>query len=227
MATTPANSAFVDSVIAEIIQPGIDRLMESRYFTDLREGKLTVRRMQGFALQHYIHNMGILKAFALGAAQNAANDRTFMAYATGMSEELTHPNMCKTFGYAIGLTEADFDKAAPTLGCLAHTAVCIHGMYLANVAEMRANALSNESMVQRYAAEFDSCLRKPPYGLSDDALEFFVVHKGADVEHTERAANAITDLVTTDEGAEKVRAMCRHMARLKLGKFDSIYDEYE
>ena len=155
MATTPAKSAFVDSVIAEIIQPGIDRLMESRYFTDLREGKLTVRRMQGFALQHYIHNMGILKAFALGAAQNAANDLTFMAYATGMTEELTHPKMCKTFGYALGLTEADFDKAAPTLGCLAHTAVCIHGMYLANVAEMRANALSNESMVQRYAAEFD------------------------------------------------------------------------
>jgi pyrroloquinoline quinone (PQQ) biosynthesis protein C len=226
MTTKAGNKEFVDSVINDIIQPGIVQLMDSRYFTDLREGKLTTRRMQGFAIQHYIHNMGILKAFALGAAQNAANDRTFMAYANGMGEELTHPNMCKTFGYSVGLTEADFDSAVPTFGCLSHTAVCIHGMYLANVVEMRGNALSNETMVQRYATEFDTYLRQPPYNMSDDALEFFIIHKGADIEHTERAANAIAELATTDEDAEKVRTICRNMARLKLGKFDSIYDDY-
>jgi hypothetical protein len=34
----------------------------------MRAGKLTARRIQGFALQHYNHNMGILNAFALGAS---------------------------------------------------------------------------------------------------------------------------------------------------------------
>ena len=67
MTTNTGNRQFVDSVLRDIIQPGTDRLMESRYFSDLRAGKLTTRRIQGFALQHYIHNMGILKAFALGA----------------------------------------------------------------------------------------------------------------------------------------------------------------
>ena len=33
-------NAIVQSVIKEIIQPGIQRLMESRYFSELREGKL-------------------------------------------------------------------------------------------------------------------------------------------------------------------------------------------
>jgi hypothetical protein len=42
-----ATQAFVDSVIKEIIQPGVDQLMDSRYFTELRSGKLSTRRLQG------------------------------------------------------------------------------------------------------------------------------------------------------------------------------------
>jgi pyrroloquinoline quinone (PQQ) biosynthesis protein C len=226
MATNRGNRQFVDSVVKEIIQPGMDRLMESRYFSDLRAGKLTTRRLQGFAIQHYIHNMGILKAFALGATQHAADDRTFTAYATAMGEELTHPNMCKTLGFSLGLTEKDFDKAAPVPGALVHTAVCIHGIFLVSVAEMRAMALSNETMVQRYAEEFDEYLSREPYNLSEAAREFFIVHKGADVEHTKRSAAAIAEAATTEEDQEKIRTMCRNMAGFKLGKFDSIYDEY-
>jgi pyrroloquinoline quinone (PQQ) biosynthesis protein C len=170
--------------------------------------------------------MGILKAFALGATQHAADDRTFTAYATAMSEELTHPNMCKTLGFSLGLTEKDFDKAVPVPGALVHTAVCIHGIFLVSVAEMRATALSNETMVQRYAAEFDEYLSKEPYNMSAEAREFFIVHKGADIEHTERSAAAIAESATSDEDQEKVRTICRNMAGFKLGKFDSIYDEY-
>ena len=226
MATTTDNQAFVDSLVNEIILPGVDALLGSRYFHDLRAGKLTIRRMQGFAIQHYIHNMGILKAFALGAAQHASTDRAFMAYAQGMGEELTHPAMCKRFGISLGLTEKDFTDAQPVFGALAHTAVCIHYMYLANEVQMRANGLSNETMVQHYATEFDDYLSKAPYNLDANQREFFIVHKGADIEHTARAAKAIAEQATSDEERSKVTAICRHMAKLKLGKFDSIYDEY-
>jgi len=226
MTTKTGNRQFIDSVVREIIQPGTERLMKSRYFSDLRAGKLTRRRIQGFALQHYIHNMGILKAFALGATQHAADNRAFTAYATAMGEELTHPDMCKTLGFSLGLPEKDFEKAVPVPGALVHTATCIHGIFLVSVAEMRAMALSNETMVQRYATEFDEYLSKEPYNMSEEAREFFIVHKGADVEHTERAANAIAESATSDEDQEKIRTMCRNMAGFKLGKFDSIYDEY-
>ena len=46
------------------------------------------------------------------------------------------------------------------------------------------------------------------------------------IEHTERAANSIAELAQSEQDQETVRAMCRNMAKLKLGKFDSIYDEY-
>ncbi len=49
---------------------------------------------------------------------------------------------------------------------------------------------------------------------------------GADIEHTDRAAKAIAQLANSDEDKQKVTAICKHMAKLKLGKFDSIYDEY-
>ena len=65
MATNMGNRQFIDSVIREIIQPGMDRLMESRYFSDLRAGKLTTRRIQGFAMQHYIHNMVAMNSLVI------------------------------------------------------------------------------------------------------------------------------------------------------------------
>ncbi|MCH7482908.1 MAG: iron-containing redox enzyme family protein [Chloroflexi bacterium] len=225
MAASTGNQRFVDEITQEIIGPGVDRLMESRYFTDLRAGVLTTRQLGGFAIQHYIHNMAVLKGFALVAVQRAADDRAFMAMAGGLYEEFTHPAMCRKFGLALGLTDEDFDHALPVYGCLVHTAATVHAFYLASPVEVMANALSNETMVQRYAVEFDGYLRKH-YDVSEEGMEFFVVHKGADVEHTERAAKAIAELASSDEDRERVRAVCRNMARLKLGKFDAIYDEY-
>ena len=63
--------ALVDSVKKDIIEPGIRRLLETPYFTELRQGKLSIRRLQGWAIQHYLHNKAILKAFALGMVKNA------------------------------------------------------------------------------------------------------------------------------------------------------------
>ena len=45
-----ATQAFVDSVIKEIIQPGIEELVALPYFTELRSGKLSMKRLQGWAL---------------------------------------------------------------------------------------------------------------------------------------------------------------------------------
>ena len=74
MATSTGNQRFVDEITTEIIQPGVERLMESRYFAALRAGTLTGRQLGGFAIQHYIHNMAVLKGFALVAVQRAADD---------------------------------------------------------------------------------------------------------------------------------------------------------
>jgi hypothetical protein len=42
-----ATQAFIDSVVKEIIHPGVERLMALPYFTELRAGKLSIKRLQG------------------------------------------------------------------------------------------------------------------------------------------------------------------------------------
>jgi hypothetical protein len=49
-----ASQAFVDSLIKEIIQPGVDQLTALADFIELRSGTLSVKRLQGWALQHHI-----------------------------------------------------------------------------------------------------------------------------------------------------------------------------
>jgi pyrroloquinoline quinone (PQQ) biosynthesis protein C len=220
-----ATQAFVDSVIKEIIQPGVDRLMESRYFSELRQGKLSKRRLQGWAIQHYIHNIALLKGFALCMVKNGHEPDLFNYFLYQLNEEQYHPDLAKKFGLAIGLTDEEFQKAVPVFECLAHTSKTIHGMLLGSASENRASALVNETMVCRYSEEFNDALRKH-YGLDNKALQFFTAHSVADQEHTKMAADVIMRHAQTDHQLELVRDSARHMVRFKIAKFDGIYDAY-
>ena len=220
-----ATQAFVDSVIKEIVQPGVDQLMELPYFTELRSGKLSTRRLQGWALQHYLHNVALLKGFALCMVKNSHEPDLFKYFLYQLNEEQYHPDLAKKFGLAIGLQEADFQEATPVFECLAHTSKIIYGMLMSSAAENRASALVNETMVCRYSEEHIDALRKH-YGLSDKAIQFFTVHAIADQEHTKMAAEVIARHAGTERQQELVRDSARHMVRFKIAKFDGIYNAY-
>lgn len=219
------NHAFVDSVIREIVQPGVERLMETRYFSELREGKLSKRRLQGFAVQHYLHNVALCKGLVLCMAKNAANPDLYEHFREQFNEEQYHPDLAKKFGIAVGLNETDFADAAPIFECLAHTSVVIRGMFLGSPAETRTGALVNESMVCRYSEEFDTHLRRH-YGLGDKECQFFTVHRVADQEHTKAAAEVVARYATSPAEQRAVREAARNMVAFKLAKFDGIYRAY-
>src|SRR5262245_47403221 len=120
-----ATEAFLDSLIDEIIQPGVAKLMELPYFTGLRSGKLPIKVLQGWALQHYLHNHALLKGFALCMVKNGHEPDLFKYFLYQLNEEQYHPDLAKKFGLAIGLEEADFDKATRIFECLAHTSKTI------------------------------------------------------------------------------------------------------
>ena len=225
MATQTERKAFVDSVIEEIVKPGLQQLMDSRYFTDLRAGKLSVRQLQGFALQHYLHNHAVNRGFSLCMVKYAHMEDVYEEFLYQLMEEQSHPALAKRFGLALGLTDEDFRDAIPIFECRAHTGLAMRGMLLGNVAENRTAALVNESMVQRYSEEFDVFLRKN-YDIPEEALEFFVVHRVADQEHTARAAALIARFAETDHDRLVVRETARQVILFKLGKFDGIHREY-
>src|SRR5918992_3716119 len=103
--------ALVESLKKEIIEPGIQRLLETPYFTEMRQGKLSVKRLQGWSIQHYLHNKAILKAFALGMVKNAHDPEMFAHFTNQFNEEQSHPDLAKRFGLALGLQEDDFTEA--------------------------------------------------------------------------------------------------------------------
>ena len=118
--------ALVDSVKREVIEPGIRRLMDSQYFTEMRQGKLSIKRLQGWAIQHYLHNKAILKSFALGMVKNAQDQTMFDYFIYQLNEEQSHPDLAKRFGLALGLKEEDFTEATQIFECQIHSARTVY-----------------------------------------------------------------------------------------------------
>lgn len=59
--------------------------MEScRYFSELRQGRLSRRRLQGWAIQRYIHNIALLKGFALCMVKNGHEPDLFKSRKTNL-----------------------------------------------------------------------------------------------------------------------------------------------
>jgi pyrroloquinoline quinone (PQQ) biosynthesis protein C len=220
-----ATEEFVDSLTKEIIEPGVDRLIALPYFIELRAGKLSIKRLQGWALQHYLHNIALLKGFALCMVKNSHDPELFKYFLYQMNEEQYHPDLAKKFGLAIGLAEEDFQHATPIFEALAHTSKTIHGMLLGSASENRASALVNETMVCRYSEEHIHALRRH-YGLNDKQIQFFTVHAVADQEHTAMAREVIAKHAHTELQKQLVRQAASDMVRFKIAKFEGIYNAY-
>jgi pyrroloquinoline quinone (PQQ) biosynthesis protein C len=218
-------NVLVESVKKEIIEPGIRRLMDTPYFAELRQGKLSIKRLQGWAVQHYLHNKAILKSFALGMVKNAQDSTTFGYFQEQFNEEQSHPDMAKGFGLALGLNEEDFTEATQIFECQIHSARTVYNTLTGVLPQNRASAMASESMVCRYSEEFLNAGRKH-YGLSDHDLIFFTTHMVADVEHTAQSAELIARMVKTPREERLVRESAAYMVRIKLGKFDGLYREY-
>ena len=145
---------FVEDVLKEVVWPAKDQLMETRYFTDLRNGKLTKRRLQGYSLEHTWFNWTLLKGTGLRmlTSQNLGG---LKANLYQISEERTHPEICMKFGKALGLTDEDFENHVPTIETLTHTSIIVASPITSgNPSGGRTSGMVNETLVQRYSTEF-------------------------------------------------------------------------
>ena len=166
MTTTMDTKDFVDQLVAEVVQPAADALMETRYFRDLRAGMLTIRRLQGYALQHTWFNRALLKSGAIRMIKASDNPRAFKDMVAGIVAEHDHPDLCQEFGINIGLTDRDFEEMAPVHEVLCHTSVIVASSLINTCpAAGRASGLTNETMVQRYSTELFNYLQEAPYNI--------------------------------------------------------------
>lgn len=223
--------AFVEKLRAELIEPGIRRLLSRPFFAELAAGTLSRRQLQGFAIQHYLHNQAICYGFSLAILKHSHDPRLARYFTRQFVEESStpreggHPGLAIKLGKALGLTEQDFTQASPILECAAHTGFVLRGILLGSPAENRASALMNESLVCAYSRCFLEALTTH-YGLTRDDCEFFTVHMVADLEHTELAATTIEQFATSPQMQLRTRNTAEQALELKVMKFDGIYTRY-
>lgn len=216
---------LIETLTRDVIEPGVTQLMATQYFTELRTGQLSRRRIQAWALEHYLYNLSISKGQVIVMMKYAHDAELYNAFAEKFAEEQHHPNLVKRFGLAMGLTEEDFKKARPTFGNLLHMSVVLRNRYLGSAIETRVSGFTNETILTRYSDEFDTQLRRH-YGLDDSACQFFTMHKIADEEHTRDAANYILRHGATAEDERAVFEVAGWIVRLNVMKFDAIYEAY-
>ena len=227
MTTAISNDQFVGELIDEIILPAAEQLMQSRYFTDLRAGALTMRRLQGYSLQHTWFNRALLKSGAIRMIKASDNPQAFASMIEGIVAEHDHPDLCQQFGIDIGLTAQDFEEMVPIFDVLCHTSVIVASALVNDSAAARATSgLANETLVQRYSTELFNYLKEAPYNIPEEKLEFFRIHGIVDIEHTAQARKAVAALIRTERDKGLVRDSAVMQLRLKLAKFEGIYDAY-
>jgi pyrroloquinoline quinone (PQQ) biosynthesis protein C len=215
---------MIESVMNDIIEPGVERLMQTRYFTELRYGELSRRRIQAWALEHYLYNITIAKGQVMCMFKYAHDAELYNAFAGKFVEEQQHPNLVKRFGFTMGLAEEDFKAARPTFENVMHMSVVLRNRYLGTPIETRVSGFTNETILTRYSDEFDTYLRKH-YGLNDQGCQFFMLHKVADEEHTRDAAEYIIRHCAPGE-EQVVRDVADWIVRLNIMKFDGMYNAY-
>jgi pyrroloquinoline quinone (PQQ) biosynthesis protein C len=216
---------LIESIMSEVIEPGVKRLLETRYFTELRTGQLSRRRIQAWALQHYLYNITIAKGQVICMFKYAHDPELYGAFAEKFTEEQHHPYLVKRFGFAMGLKEEDFETARPTFENLMHVSVVLRNRYLGSPIETRVSGFTNETILTRYSDEFDTYLRRH-YGLSDQDCQFFTMHKVADEEHTKDAANYILRHCSSAKDERVVHEVADWIVRLNIMKFEGIYEAY-
>jgi pyrroloquinoline quinone (PQQ) biosynthesis protein C len=219
------NQAFIDELMQTIVNPGVEQLLNNRFFSELTTGRLSRKRLQGFAVQHYLSNHVINKGLAFLMVRNANHQPLYDQFSELFIEEQSHPGLMKRFGLAVGATEAEFTEGIMIYECVAHTGAILRGMFVGTPAETRAGALVNETMVCRYSDAFDLALEEH-YGLDRHARTFFIVHGKVDQAHTAMAAETIARHARSERDKQLARVAARNMARFKLGKFEGIYDAY-
>ena len=90
----------------------------------------------------------------------------------------------------------------------------------------RTSGLTNETMVQRYSTELFNYLQEAPYSIPVEKLEFFRIHGIVDIDHAASAGEAVAALIQTDRDRQLVWNAAETQVRLKLAKFEGIYDAY-
>jgi len=216
--------------IEEIIKE--KNILDHPFYQKWNEGTLTKPQLQEYAKQYYkfvehfprfvssVHSNCGDKAVRKLLLENLADEE---GYKTNIED---HPRLWLNFCEALNVSESEVKGTA----ALPETQEMVDGFYelcrdqdyLKGVACL----LSYEQQVPEVSKTKIAGLKKF-YDLSNDKdIEFFTVHKEADIHHSREELDIILNNAKTEEEKEQIRASVEKGASLLWKLLDGVYNNY-
>ena len=207
-------TGFLAGLTTRDLRPKQEALLGHPLWTGVMDGRTTRTQLARFALQDVflIREIYRLDSLAIAKAPTVAAADALIAK---LEPKAGAEAVLVRFGEAVGLTQRDFDEAAPLAPCLALTAqFYYYHLARSTFAEAVACLGASETIFLEICGRIDGPLRA--YGFSDEALAFFSFH--AQLEAAERATTEmLRPLVTTDaerEAVTRAAELCYDFERL-------------
>lgn len=137
------------------------------------------------------------------------------------SKGIPHNQLYINFGRGLGIPEKDMWEADYCSEAVAFKAyfqdVCSHNIIEGIAAHMLAAEAQGPGFFKGMARRMQKA-----YGLSDEAVDFWVIHDEADSEHSNVGVELLADFAKTDADRELVVKAAREMIEMTMLLYDGI-----
>ena len=213
----------------------IDRLIEERsllkhaFYRAWQQGRLTLDALRGYARQYY-HHVLAFPTYVSGAHANCDDLADRQELLENLIEEEqgenNHPELWLRFAEALGLRREEVitSQLLPETGALIQTyrRITKDGPFVRGIAALYAY----ESQVPNVAATKLDGLKRF-YGIDDRrGLQFFIVHKSLDVEHSRVTRQLVAKYGETWENQEAADGAVGEATQALWGFLDGVQREY-
>lgn len=213
----------------------LDGLIEERsllkhpFYQAWQKGELTLDALRGYACQYY-HHVLAFPTYVSGVHANCddLSDRQELLGNLVEEEqgENNHPELWLRFAESLGLSRNEVAGSTPLPETRSLIETYRRTTKDGSLAEGLAALYAYESQVPAVAATKIDGLRRF-YGLQDRrGLQFFVVHKSLDVEHSKVTRGLVAKYTASPQEEERALAAAQTATRALWGFLDGVHREY-
>ncbi len=213
----------------------LDSLIEERsllkhpFYQTWQKGELTLDALRGYACQYY-HHVLAFPTYVSGVHANCDDLTDRQELLENLVEEErgenNHPELWLRFAESLGLSRDQVAASTPLPETRSLIETYRRTTKDGSLAEGLAALYAYESQVPAVAATKIDGLRRF-YGLDDRrGLQFFIVHKSLDVEHSKVTRGLVVKYAATPQGEEEALAAADGATRALWGFLDGVHKEY-
>lgn len=197
--------SFADGFLTENLESLRQRLLFHPLWIGIEEGTISQETLRIFALQDWWLVREAYRLDALAVVGMPDLDVQDMLLAK-LVPKIGGYQLLLRFGEALGLTRADFDTVEPLAGCMALTNFFYWMLAFGTTPEKIAAVSASEDIFIQVCSRISPALIRE-YGMSEQQVTFFTVHKEIGVKVTPIDALLLSRYNTAEDRQRITRAV--------------------